>query len=262
MTPRAPSGDGWLGIAEARARSGLRLVLLRGLPSPWSLAARHLFEAQDIAFVKVQSVGDDERQLLVDWTGQDGYPVAVYEDERPRSGWAEILHLAERLSARPALIPSDPRDRVLMFGLAQEILGELGLAWCRRLIGLRPHFETRPDDPEVQSYRRKYGSSGQECDKAARRTAEVLRLLSDQLRRQHELGREFLVGPGLSAVDFYWAATSHLFAPLADPLLPLPDALRASLTSESVPLRAALSDVLLAHRDSIYRRFVPLPVEI
>jgi glutathione S-transferase len=254
-------GRGWVGIAQARELPGLRLVLMRGLPSPWSLAARHVFEVKGIPFTPVER-GADEADALLAWTDRASLPVAVHGRERPRSGWAEILHLAERLSPRPALIPVDPGERALMFGLGHELLGELGLAWCRRLLGLRAHFEARPDDPEVRAYRHRYGSGPRESETALPRARQVLALLAEQLERQRARGSEFLVGTALSAADLYWAASSHLIAPLADHLLPLPDALRAQLAAEAAPLRPALSPALLAHRDEIHRRFLRLPVEL
>ena len=103
----------------------------------------------------------------------------MYGGERPRAGWAEILLLAERLGPTPPLIPDDESDRVLMFGLAHEILGELGLIWCRRLIGLAPHQEARPNDVDVSAYRYKYGSSRTEVNTAMKRVADVLDFFPD-----------------------------------------------------------------------------------
>ncbi|MEN8183644.1 MAG: hypothetical protein ABFS46_14035 [Myxococcota bacterium] len=80
--------SGWIGIREARERAGLRLVLLRGFPSPWSQAARAIFEIKRVPFLAVQTASDDPPGSLLEWTGQDGYPVAVYEAERPRAAWA------------------------------------------------------------------------------------------------------------------------------------------------------------------------------
>jgi hypothetical protein len=56
----------------------------------------------------------------------------MYNNERPRAGWAEILLLSERLAPNPSLLPKDAVDRALVFGLAHEICGEQGLAWSRR----------------------------------------------------------------------------------------------------------------------------------
>lgn len=252
----------WVGIREARELSGLRLVLLRGFPSPWSQAARGIFELKKVPFVKVQQTTEDSPRSLLDWTHQNSYPVAVYDAERPRAGWAEILLLAERLGPAPPLIPADESDRVLMFGLAHEILGEMGLVWCRRLIGLAPHQETRPNDVDVAAYSYKYGSSRTEVDSATKRVTEVLQLLSRRIRRQYDARREFLVGNSLSAVDIYWAVSANLFSPLPGDLLPLPEDVRAEILREAEPLKGGLDPVLLEHQQAIYQRCLRLPVEM
>src|SRR5499426_2575422 len=126
----------WVGIAEARALPGLRLLVLRGAPSPWSMAARAIFDLKRIPHQKVFVAPGDAPGALLEWTGQTSFPAAMYGDERPRTGWAEILLLAERLAPEPPLLPADPEERAVVFGIAHEICGELGLAWCRRLLGI------------------------------------------------------------------------------------------------------------------------------
>jgi len=254
--------DDWVGLREASQRPGLRLVLLRGFPSPWSQAARAIFEIKRVPFLKVHRADDDPPELLAHWTQQHGFPVAMYQRERPRAGWAEILFLAERLGPLPPLVPSDFAERISMFGFAHAILGEMGLAWCRRLIGLAPHLESRPDDPEVATYRYRYGSEGIDAMAAANRVTAILRGLVAQLRRQEADGSAFLVGSRLSAADIQLAATVNLFAPLSDDALPLPEPVRENILRESEPVRHALDPILLRHQQSIYRRFLRLPVEI
>ncbi len=252
----------WVSIREARVRSGLRVVLLRGFPSPWSQAARGIFELKKVPFIKVQQTTEDSDESLFEWTRQNSYPVAVYEAERPRAGWAEILLLAERLGPVPSLIPPDEADRALMFGLAYETLGEMGLAWCRRLIGLAPQQQARPNDPNVVAYSYKYGSSPAEVGAAVQRVTHVLKLLSQQIRRQHEAGREFLVGNRLSAIDIYWAVSANMFSPLPEDVLPLKNSVREMVLREAEPLREALDSALLDHQHAIYQQFLRLPVEL
>jgi glutathione S-transferase len=105
------------------------------------MAARAIFELKRVPFAKVFPAPGDPPGALLAWTGQESYPAAMYEDERPRTGWAAILLLAERLSPEPRLVPRDPRDRALVFGLSHEICGELGLGWCRRLVGIAAGLE-------------------------------------------------------------------------------------------------------------------------
>ena len=149
-----------------------------------------------------------------------------------------------------------------MFGLSHEILGEMGLAWCRRLVGIEPHLTSRSDDLEFRGFLHKYGSSVQERRSAASRVMSVLGILAGQLIRQREAGSEFLVGHSLSAVDIYWAVCSNLFAPLPNEMLPMPDALRTIVVSEAQPFRDALDPILLKHREFVYTRFLRLPIEL
>jgi len=44
-----------------------------------------------------------------------------------RTGWLEILNLAERLAPLPGLLPPDPAQRALVVGRSNELLGEWGL---------------------------------------------------------------------------------------------------------------------------------------
>ncbi len=251
----------FIGISEARARKGLRLVLLRGLPSPWSQAAKGIFELERVPFQKVQLLPEEPRELLREWTGQDSFPAAMYDDERPRTGWAEILLLAERLAEKPSLIPAEPADRALMFGLSHEICGELGLGWCRRLASLGAAMRAG-GNPALAAMGQKYGSSRAEEERASARCAEVLRLLSQQLERQQRAGRRHLVGEALSAVDLYWATMCNLVAPLPPEQLALPDAMRFAFECRDPEVLAALSPALLAHRDRIYAEHLRLPVEL
>ena len=124
-------------IGEAIGRGGLRLVLTAGVPGPWGESAKGIFRVKKIPYLAVrQNAGQHDEELL-GWTRQTSAPVAMYEDERPRSGWAEILFLAERLQPVPALLPRDPAERALALGLAHEICGEHGLGWTRRLMLLK-----------------------------------------------------------------------------------------------------------------------------
>ena len=112
-------------------RGGLRMVVVGGVPSPWGEAAKGILHIKGIEWVAVRLAYDSEP--LKQWAGQRSGPVAIYERERPRGGWAEILLLAEHLAPTPSLLSADAADRALVFGLAHEICGEEGLGWSRRL---------------------------------------------------------------------------------------------------------------------------------
>ncbi len=252
----------WVSIEEARELGGLRLVLLQGRPSPWGVAARAILELKQIPFVKVSRSEKDPPDALLEGTRQDSFPAAMYESERPRTGWVEILLLAERLAPEPKLIPDDTRDRALMFGLANELCGEMGLAWCRRLAGLGPAIKAASTDPAVAGFVQKYASGPDDVKSATQRVIDVLELLTDQLRRQRDSGSEFLVGKTLSAADIYWATFCNLVSPLSNDKMPMSDEMRKIFTARDPQVLAALDPILLEHRDAIYERYLVVPVEL
>src|SRR5688572_17529929 len=106
----------YVSVEQAMQRDGLRLVVVGNIPSPWGEAAKGIFHIKRIPFVAVRLVYDSE--ALKAWAGQLSAPMAIYNDEVPRSGWAEILMLAERLAPQPALLPLEPHARARALSLA------------------------------------------------------------------------------------------------------------------------------------------------
>ena len=54
-------------LETAKASSGVRLVMLKGAPSPWSQAAKAIFQVKGVDVLGVWSVPGD--QALRAWTG-------------------------------------------------------------------------------------------------------------------------------------------------------------------------------------------------
>jgi glutathione S-transferase len=249
-------------IRQARALPGLRVILLKGLPSPWSQAARGILHIKRIDYVLVHPGKDDPPNGLEDWTGQASYPAAMYESEKPRTGWAEILFLAERLAPEPVLIPADPAERALFFGLCHELAGEMGIGWCRRLQMMQRGMSIDPPDPVAQYLANKYGYTPESAAAALGRVVDVLNVLSDRLRRQREAGNRYFMGRSLSALDVYWATFCNLISPLPPDLLPMPERMRPMFAATEQEILSILDDGLLAHRDFIYREYLELPVPL
>src|SRR5882757_5298279 len=149
-------------IQEAKSMPGLRLILgANSVPGPWREACKGIFHVKKIPYSPVASAGQDgSPRELIEWTAQSSAPVAVYNDERPRSTWIEQLFLAERLQPGPALIPASEDDRITMFGVINEICGENGIGWQRRLMLLDANLKDSSMDPRMrafcQSLSRKY----------------------------------------------------------------------------------------------------------
>jgi glutathione S-transferase len=255
----------YIDVEEARRRSGMRLVLTAGVPGPWSEAAKAVLHVKKIPYVKVRQEGGGDNRELEAWTGQTSAPVAVWNDEPPRTTSREILFLAERVAPEPALVPEDEEDRVLVLGIADEIHGELGFGWCRRLMILHSVLaHADRDDPAVTGIvrmGRKYGYDAAAAARAQTRCEGVLRMLAARLEAQRSAGRRFLVGDRLSAADLYWATFATLLDPLPHELCPMPRGIRQVYTVTDERLRGAAGPHLLAHRDAIYREFLELPVD-
>jgi glutathione S-transferase len=204
----------YVSVEEAIKRGGLRMVVVGNVPSPWGEAAKGLMHIKAIEWVAVRLAYDSE--ALNEWAGQRSGPVAIYESERPRAGWAEILLLAERLALTPSLLPVDPTERALVFGLAHEICGEEGLGWSRRLqlvqIGLQ---KAGGFSESVAKYlAKKYGYRPQASAVYGPRVTELLRMMVGRLKAQQKAGSRYYVGNSLTAVDVYSATFMALFRPL------------------------------------------------
>lgn len=251
-----------ISIREAKKLPGMRLILLQGLPSPWSQAAKGIMEAKKIPYLKVHAFPQDPPELLPQWTGQESYPVACWEQERPRSGWAEILLLAERLSSEPSLLPAGDTDRTLFFGLAHELCGEMGLGWCRRLVSIHEGLSSSPDAAFLQHLGKKYGYHSPEvAEVAAARTVSVLNQLDSLLRLREEEDHRYFFGNRLGALDIYWACFSNLVEPLADEYCHIPDALRPMFTARDEATKRAFTPRLRSHRDMVFHDHLGLPME-
>jgi hypothetical protein len=135
-------------------------------------------------------------ETLRKWTAQETAPAFVYNDERPRSIWSDQLYLAERISPSPALIPPNIDERMRMFGLANELCGEDGLGWARRLMLLHDS-QSNPNLPEAAKkfsdyMGRKYGYGPASAAAAPARVAALVTSFARQLATQRERGCRYL----------------------------------------------------------------------
>ncbi|MDA0339235.1 MAG: hypothetical protein O2910_05270 [Proteobacteria bacterium] len=247
---------------DARDVDGMRLALTINVCGPWSEAAKYILQVKDIPFVPVAQYGGQENEDLVAWTGHGNAPVAVWENEPPRTGWAEILMLAERLSPEPQLLPDDPSMRAQVFGISNEICGEWGFGWCRRTMMLPP--QDAPEDAggeTMRMLRKRYGHAPQPYATAPGRCVQILDFLRDILEAQKARGRAYLVGDGLTAADIYWAAFSQLLEPMSEDRNPVSGPMRVAYSTVGDVVGAAKHPILYAHRDFIFDEHLILPLD-
>lgn len=263
-------------IAEARKMSGLRIVLgAYPIPGPWRESCKGVFWVKRLDYVPVRTgnagtpdvalgMGGSQSELI-EWTGQASAPVVIWNDERPRSSWIDQLNLAERLAPEPRLVPDDLEERARMFGLANELLGENGLVWVKRLLMVDgPLKALAPDDPQRGFWKflgDKYGYSPAAAERAAQHITTVVRAFASQLAAQRARGKRYLVGDRLSALDIYWAACCGILDPMPPDRCPMADSFRGGVYGNSDPrIAEALTPELRAHRDFVYEKHLELPI--
>ncbi len=252
----------YVGVEDAVSRSGLRMVVVGGIPSAWGEAAKGILHVERIDWVAVRL--DYESEALKSWAGGRSGPVAIFDDERPRSGWAEILLLAERLAKTPSLLPKDPETRARVFGLAHEICGEAGLGWSRRLQLVHAGLANGNGfSARVSTYlAKKYGYSPEAGAASGTRVVELLRMLSARLVAQRDRGSRYYVGDTLTALDVYGATFIAMFAPLPAEACKMDPGMRAAFETRDAETEAALDPILLAHRDMMYAEHLELPLSL
>lgn len=265
----------YLTIAEAREADGLRIVLgAYTVPGPWREACKGVFHVKGLSY-KAVCTGDGEGNdmsfglggsfsELRAWTGQESAPVVVWNDERPRYTWVDQLNLAERLQPEPALIPTDINERVRMFGLINELAGENGFGWCRRLAIVDQMLgvaEPGTDDHAWFSHlANKYLYSKEAAAAAPARMAEVITTLDEQLAAQQAAGSKYMIGDSLSALDIYWSTFIVLLSPMDQARCPMASAFEAFYCNPHPETQAALTERLIDHRDFIYSEHLELPI--
>jgi glutathione S-transferase len=252
----------YLSVEEAIPRKGLRMVVLGKVPSPWGEAAKGIFHIKRLAFSAVRLVYDNE--ALKSWAGQLSAPVAMYDDEPPRSGWAEILMLAERLAPTPALLPGDPHARAQAVALADKFCGPGGLGWNRRLQAVHAGLTAGAGFPErvARFLGDKYGYDPADAGRYTPRVVELLGEVAAALRAQRAAGKDYYLGDRLSALDVYSATFMGLIEPLPEAQCAMSPTLRAALEWLDEETRAALDPVLLEHRDMMYSRHLETPLAL
>ncbi|MCB1745528.1 MAG: hypothetical protein H6977_00515 [Gammaproteobacteria bacterium] len=252
----------FIAIEDLIKRDGLRLVLVAGTPSPWGQAAKAMMEYKGLDFACGAQMPGGDNVALVAWAGINSGPVVAWNDEPPLNRWDDILFLLERLAPNKRLLPEKRADRARALGLAYEMCGPLGLGWNRRLSLFRPAMESGQPPAPVLSMARKYNYNESDVALADRRQVETLQLLHAELEAQRARGCAYFVGDTLTAVDFYWAAfsTIYLLPPPED--VPVAEGFRAMFELLAPEVKAALTPLLMEHRERVLRAHFKLPMEM
>lgn len=247
---------------DAISRGGLRMVVVGGVPSPWSEAAKCILHVKKLEWVATRLVHGNE--ALNAWAGQRSGPVLVLDDEAPLSNWKDILLLAERLAPDPSLLPADGNQRSLVLNYSHDICADGGLGWMRRLQLVHDGLQGNSGIPErVAAYLgKKYGYAVEDADTYGGRIADILNSLAERLHTQQKAGSNYYVGNALTALDIYSATAMAMFDPLPPSQCAMDPVMRAAFNSRDSRTGTALDPILVEHRNKLYAKYLELPLQL
>ena len=250
-------------IEKIKNTNGLRIVIVKGMPSPWSQAARAIFNYKNLDYLVGPQIPGDANPELVEWSGHNSAPVVAFDSEPQIHRWLDIVLLAERLAPELSVLPKKPEERVSVVGLSHEVSGDLGIGWWSRVAMFHPAMSA-PERPDaLLSMADKWGYSEERGKNAPREIATRLNLLNEQLERNRARGSHFFVGDTVSALDIHWAAMSILVSPLSETDMPtLPGYYPMFQICQSLSeVNQATTSALLTHRDQIFADHFVVPFD-
>lgn len=247
----------YVDINEAINADGLRIVIVKAMPSAWGIAAKAMIDFKNLDYLCTHQIPMSDNPELLAWSGTNSAPVVAWNDEPPINRWDDILLLLDRLAPEPSLVPESPAERIEVFGIGHEICGERGFGWNRRLDLMRV-----PEGKEPGPFALKYHYRRDEAAQANARVIAFMTELAARLKRQKESGSDYLVGNAVTAADFYWAAFSNFVAIQPQDVCPINPAARPMFESTPAEIAAAIDPILIEHRDRIMRDYYKLPLEL
>jgi glutathione S-transferase len=244
-------------INEAIKADGLRIVIVKAMPSAWGVAAKAMIDFKSLDFKVAYQIPMADNPELAAWSGTNSAPVVAWNDEPPINRWDDILMLLERLAPQKRLLPENQKERIQALGICHEICGELGFGWNRRLDLVRPAPGT-----DVSGFGIKYGYREADAAAANTRVSAFIAELAAILKAQKVRGSDYLVGQSVTAADFYWAAFSNFVVLQPAEEMPMnPDA-RPMFMNTPAEIIAAMDPIVIEHRDRIMRTHYKLPVQL
>jgi glutathione S-transferase len=251
----------YVDLETARASGETRIVTSALVPSPWSEAAKGLFELAQLPAVVVGR--PREAADVTKWTGVDNVPAVLHGSEPVRSNWAAIVGLVARLAPHAAIVPDDPAARAADFGILELIAGEQGVGWNGRLAMIAASLVSDGARgfalPLAQYLGKRYGHDAATTPSALReRVGAQLHLLHDRLA-----GRDYFGGAKPNAIDVYSATFLTPLYPIDDTVCPqMPAAVRPAFAAAGDAFRDLVPDALTAHRRRMFERHLTWPIRL
>ena len=110
----------YVDIKDAIEEQGLRIVIVKQLPSPWGVAAKAMMEFKGLSFVVAHQIPLTENHELLEWAGVNSAPVVAWKDEPPLNRWNDILFLLENQIVFVPVLFSSAHSLIEMAGIKSK----------------------------------------------------------------------------------------------------------------------------------------------
>lgn len=265
---------------DARLLSGIKLQVIKGIPSPWTEAAKAILHVIKIPYVAVAFDAFNSAQTT--WFETASAPSLKRDKHAALIDWLDILHFVEAQSnaetenkteAISSLLPKDLKDKEEHLALCHSICSKKGLGWQRRLQSVHQGLQNEGGFPIKIAHYLAY-KYGYQAEDAPLYETEIVRLLTVLTARlecnalaqkqqvQEGIGPSYYFGDTLTALDIYSATFMAYFAPLPDDVCAMHPRMRLTLETCSPATAAVLDPILLQHRDFIYKKYLELPLSL
>jgi glutathione S-transferase len=250
----------YVDLETAKAAQGTRIVVTALVPSPWSEATKGLLRIAGLPALVVRRGTDKE--AIDAWTGTDNVPVLLHDKEPVRTNWAAIVAFVDRMAPERHVLPADIAARADVMGTLDVIAGERGIGWNARLAmieaGLTSGGTAGFPPPVAKFLAKRYGHSAHAVELARAAMPRQFAFVAEKLEG------DYFGGDAPNALDVYCATfLTPIAAPISEAECPaLIPPLRAAFASAHAAFGSMIPRTLLAHRERMFERHLPRPIQL
>ena len=252
----------YVNFEQAIGLDGIKLQVIKGIPSPWSEAAKAILYIKKIDYFAVFHDPFNQSQTL--WFESNSAPSLKFNQQAAKVDWHDILKFAEEHSPSPSLLPHNSNDKEEHLQLCHALCSQNGLGWYRRLQSVHQGLLKEGGFPyQIALYLAdKYGYQQKDALLYESEVIRILHLLELRLSKQKSLGKAYYFSDQLSALDIYSAMFMAYFKPLPNDVCSMYQGIRTAFEDTSLAITQALDPILLEHRDFIYNNHLELPLSL
>ncbi|KJZ15185.1 hypothetical protein TW85_06240 [Marinomonas sp. S3726] len=271
--------DNYVTFEQAKSLTGIKLQVIKGIPSPWSEAAKAILNLKAIPYTPVAFDAFNPEQQA--WFEANNAPSLKPENGPALSDWLDILNFAEAYyknssQEESSLLPGDNAEREEHLALCHTLCSKHGLGWQRRLQSVHLGLNEAGGFPiKIAQYlAAKYGYHAEDVVVYESEIVRILDLLTARLKKQeshqkhqshqkqkplqklasdNQETREsiYYFGENLTALDIYSAMFMAYFKPLSEEVCPMYPSIRVAFETYPEIVAEALDPILFKHRDYV-----------